>query len=148
MSIENPMLPIQGKDTRAVIFIGGVRQDVTDAVKSWAIDEKGKIHHDKYIGRDRDRLDKQVDYYDLKLEIDYTNSVLIQALLTQQAAIDARTPFLTISVGIISAEREGGTHGWLITNCFALFKLSMKGKDERGMSEFPFEGENIKYLSL
>jgi hypothetical protein len=144
MANTNPKLPLTGRNVTVTLFLNGRPLPQTDVARSVEIDEVATMFRDKYLGRDRDRTDKNVDGYDVKLELDYTDASLITALLQQQAARDANGAIPSLSLGMTLLNRDGTADGYIVQNCTSKFNFNFKGKDERGMVRLELQGEDIK----
>lgn len=148
MANTNPKLPLTGRNITVTVFLDGKPQPQTDVCKSIEVDEVAQMFRDKYLGRDRDRTDKTVSGYDVKLELDYTDATLIKALLNQQTLRDANLPVPNLSIGMILSNRDGTADGYIVQNCVSKFNFSFKGKDERGMVRLELQGEDLKTVVL
>src|ERR1051325_2450352 len=116
--MAGPRLPLNGQNVAVDIFLGGVRLQNTDTAMNVNIKQKAVKHLDKYLGRKRDRTDKQIDGYTCKMELDYVDAVIVKAIEAQDALRDANNPNTpTMSVGLTFNNRDGTTDGYVLTDC-------------------------------
>ncbi len=103
-----------------------------DLIISCDVTEVVTKFRDDHLGEDRSHPDKQVDGYDLDLSLHVANNRLIQALLNQQAARDARLPIPVIAVQVSLEERATGiTSSYIFVDVTTEMKLSIPSRKER-----------------
>src|SRR5688572_27063937 len=127
--MATPDLPLTGRNVALNLFINGAPTQMTDLATSFSISEVNVQYRDKYLNRNRDRVDEQTIGYDAKIDLHYAGSKLIQALLAQKAAREANQAIPTISIGFTMKNRNGTTDAYVLQTCTTKFEINFKGKD-------------------
>lgn len=142
--MSDPKLVLRGENIEVTLFVNRVPQRVSQLVKSMKITQVAVQHRDQYLGRQRARTDKQVDGYDASLELDYSDSVLIDALMAQDAAREANQPVPEITLKFDAHNRDGSLNSYFLTRVTSKFDLGMSGRTESVSQTVELQAEDLK----
>jgi hypothetical protein len=139
-----PIPVLRGENVAITVFVNNVPYRQSDTCKTFKIAEAAVMHRDQYLGRKRAKGDKQVDGYDVSIEMDYSNCALMDALLAQTAAREANQPVPSITILFQAQNRDGTSNAHFVTDCQSKFELNAGGRTEAVGFSFELQGEEFK----
>lgn len=146
--MADPELPLTGQDTPIKVFLGNQPFGVSDTIDSWSVTEDAVIHKDQYMGRQRHRLDKQLNGYDMSISSDMTNTTLLAALIAQQAARDANQPIPELAVEVQARQRNGLVKSFMLVKGVGKTDIKGGGRTERIKQGLDLNFEDLLPVAL
>jgi hypothetical protein len=129
--MADPELPLTGENVVVRIFLGNQPFGQSDTVASIKVSEDATIHKDPYLGRRRNRLDKQVNGFDCSIAGDMTNSTLFKALMAQSDQREANQPIPDLAIEVQLRQRNGLIKSFVLAKGVSKFDINAGGRTER-----------------
>jgi hypothetical protein len=147
MATDN-RLPMNGEDSKLVLFYGGQRVPGIDGhVLTWKLTEVATTFRDKLINRRRHRTDKKVDGYDLTADVLVPDLALQLFLKGIDDTRDAAEPLSELAVGLIFRTRLGEVQGLSLDRSVAMFDLESPGQSDRLKGSLKLSCEDLSAIS-
>lgn len=141
--MADPKPVLRGENVPVVVFVDRVPQRASDVIKSLKITESATQHRDKYLGQRRDRPDKQVDGFDASVELDVSDSVLMDSLIAQNTAREANQPIPEITLKFDLENRDGAVQSYFLSRLTSKFELNVGGKNESVTMSLELQAEDL-----
>lgn len=137
---------MKGKTAFVRFLLDGEKVEVT--VKSWEIECVGEEIADGVNGEDRDRIDYEINYFRISLELFKENPTLLKKLMANQANDDAGALPLAKGAGFVLKSQDGSKLGlkaeeMTIDN----WKLASSGRTDRLMTTLPLRARYVSEVA-
>jgi hypothetical protein len=143
-----PNVPfMKGEQCTATFFVGGTKREVL--CKSWELSPNVTVITDDVNGESRSRLDKSLNFYDLKLEVFAADTKLLAMFIEEQAAHDAGGQPLDVSSGIGLKPRDGSKFALALTEgVIDAWSFKAPGRTDRATYSVPLRYRDAKTVPL
>lgn len=141
--MADPKPVLRGENVPVKIFVNNVPQPNSDLVKSIDVTEAAVMHRDQYLGQDRAKTDKQVDGYDVEIEMDMATTTLLDALLAQEAARAANQPAQEITIMVTLQKRDGTSGAYYVNKLQAKYSLGAQSRTDAVSQKMSLQGERL-----
>jgi hypothetical protein len=137
-----------GKNVKTKFFIAGISIGDLD-VKSFSAKPNITSINDGVCGEDRDRLDNETNFYEIKLSCFQRDLSKFSKLLVDQDLIDEGGIATDKEFAFVIKAKDGSKKGYQCSEAvFDDWNLDVGGRTERGMLEIPIRCRYIKEVSL
>lgn len=135
-----------GRGATLVLFVDAAKVDALD-VESWDLKLDAEIIKDDVNGEDRSRLDKEINFYSLKVKCFNQTAAKLKIVLRYDASLDADSQ-PDVAFGLKLKDKRGGQELFSLTEgSIDDWSWAQSGRTARGMLEIPMRFRYMTELS-